>query len=305
MSFRCQSRYVLLTYAQCGDLDPHAIVTLLSGMGAECIIGREEHADEGIHLHAFVDFGKRPDIRDQRFADVEGRHPNVQPISRTPAKGWDYAVKDGDVVAGGLERPNGDPFSKAGCVWTKLVMATSVTEFWELVRELAPRALLTNFTSLRAYAEWNFRPDRVAYSTPSNVSFDLSGVPELDEWVHTNLFGDRVGKTLWARSLGKHVYFGGLFNLGELDDTNDVDYAVFDDMQGGFDFFHGYKFWLGAQAEFTVTDKYKGKRHIKWGKPSIWLCNLCPAAEKVDWEWIEGNCTVVSLNEPIFRASTE
>lgn len=93
--------------------------------------------------------------------------------------------------------------------------------------------------------------------------------------------------------------------MGELEDTNDVDYAVFDDMQGGFDFFHGYKFWLGAQAEFTVTDKYKGKRHIKWGKPSIWLCNLCPAAEKVDWEWIEGNCTVVSLNEPIFRASTE
>ena len=41
----------------------------------------------------------------------------------------------------------------------------------------------------------------------------------------------------------------------------DAQYAIFDDMQGGFDFFHGYKFWLGGQKEFTVTDKYKGKNN--------------------------------------------
>lgn len=81
-------------------------------------------------------------------------------------------------------------------------------------------------------------------------------------------------------------------------------YAVFDDMQGGFDFFHGYKFWLGAQKSFTVTDKYKGKMNIEWGRPSIWLCNNDPSMEKVDWEWIEGNCTIVHLTVPIFRAST-
>lgn len=194
MPFRFQSRYALLTYAQCGNLDPHAIVTLLSGMGAECIIAREEHADKGLHLHAFVDFGKRPDIRNERFADVEGRHPNILPYGRTPEKGWDYAIKDGDVVAGGLERPYGAPLPEASTIWDTIVMATSASEFWALVRELAPRALLTNFTSLRAYAEWNFRPERVAYSTPSNISFDLSGVPELDEWVHTNLLGSRVGE---------------------------------------------------------------------------------------------------------------
>lgn len=85
----------------------------------------------------------------------------------------------------------------------------------------------------------------------------------------------------------------------------DVEYAVFDDMQGGFDFFHGYKFWLGAQKEFYVTDKYKGKKWIQWGKPSIWLCNNDPEMEKVDWGWIQGNCDVVWLRDPIFRANTE
>lgn len=110
---------------------------------------------------------------------------------------------------------------------------------------------------------------------------------------------------MWARSLGKHLYFGGLFNISECDVINEAGYAVFDDMQGGFDFFHGYKFWLGAQREFTVTDKYKGKKHILWGKPSIWLCNNDPSVEKVDWEWLEGNCTIVKLDRTIFHANTE
>lgn len=192
MPFRLQSRYVLLTYAQCGNLDPFEVVELLSRLGAECIVGREIHADEGIHLHAFVDFGKRPDIRSERFADVEGRHPNVQPFGRTPEKGWDYATKDGDVVAGGLARPNGKTVDEASNVWARICLAESRDRFWELVRDLAPRALLTNFNSLRAYADWNFRPEKSEYSTPRGVSFDLSEVPSLDEWVRDNLLGDRV-----------------------------------------------------------------------------------------------------------------
>lgn len=78
-----------------------------------------------------------------------------------------------------------------------------------------------------------------------------------------------------------------------------------DDMQGGFEFFHGYKFWLGAQKEFCVTDKYKGKKHLPWGKPSIWLCNNDPSTEKVDYDWLLGNCVIVHLRQTIFRASTE
>lgn len=84
------------------------------------------------------------------------------------------------------------------------------------------------------------------------------------------LFGDtRLGKTLWARSLGKHAYFGGLFSLDE--PIDEAQYAVFDDMQGGLEFFHAYKFWLGAQKEFWATDKYKGKQFIVWGRPSIYV----------------------------------
>lgn len=85
-----------------------------------------------------------------------------------------------------------------------------------------------------------------------------------------------------------------------------MEYAVFDDMQGGLEYFHGYKFWLGGQRQFYATDKYKGKRLIEWGRPSIWLSNHDPRGDKgADIDWLEGNCTFVPLCSAIFRANTE
>lgn len=118
------------------------------------------------------------------------------------------------------------------------------------------------------------------------------------------LWGDtRLGKTVWARSLGRHAYFGGLFCLDE--PIEDAQYAVFDDMQGGLEYFHAYKFWLGAQKEFYATDKYKGKTLIKWGRPSIYLANTNPLEDKgADVAWLEGNCDIIHLRNSIVHAST-
>jgi len=118
------------------------------------------------------------------------------------------------------------------------------------------------------------------------------------------LFGEtRLGKTLWARSLGTHVYFGGLFCLDE--DIENASYAVFDDM-GGLKFVPSHKFWLGGQNQFYATDKYRGKQLITWGKPTIWLSQFDPRIEcDVDIAWLEGNCEFVHIRDPIFRANKE
>ena len=144
--FRFQARYALLTYAQCGDLDPFAVVNHLAELGAECIIGRENHSDGGLHLHAFVDFGRKYRTRNTRAFDVEGCHPNVSPSRGTPEEGYDYAIKDGDVVAGGLERPAGSGLASNGDVWPEIINAKDESEFWSLCESLAPRALVTQFT---------------------------------------------------------------------------------------------------------------------------------------------------------------
>lgn len=124
------------------------------------------------------------------------------------------------------------------------------------------------------------------------------------------LYGEtRTGKTLWARSLGPHLYTIGMVSGDELAKAaaTDIKYAIFDDMRGGFKFFHMWKEWLGAQAEVTVKQLYREPRKIKWGRPSIWVSNQDPreGLEPGDVSWLEQNCIFVEVNHPIFHANTE
>lgn len=122
------------------------------------------------------------------------------------------------------------------------------------------------------------------------------------------LYGEsRTGKTLWARSLGTHIYCVGLISGDECLKAQMVDYAVFDDMRGGIKFFPSFKEWLGCQAWVTVKCLYREPKLVKWGKASIWISNTDPRNEMLqsDVDWMEANCIFVEVKDPIFRANTE
>ena len=122
------------------------------------------------------------------------------------------------------------------------------------------------------------------------------------------LYGpSRTGKTLWARSLGRHIYCIGLVSGDEQVKAADVDYAVYDDIRGGMKFFHSFKEWMGAQTYVTVKRLYKEPMLVKWGKPSIWLSNTDPRLDMdpSDASWMEDNAVFIDISNPIFHASTE
>ena len=187
MLYRFAAKYGLLTFPQCGSLDGFEVSDHLSSLGAECIVGRENHEDGGVHLHAFFMFDRKFESRDVRIFDVGGRHPNVVRGYGTPEKGWDYATKDGDVVAGGLARPSPSGVSQDGDRWAEIILAEDREEFFDRCKRLAPRALLCSFTSLRAYADWRYRVDPAPYKSPEGLGFSTSHYPELDSWVEQNL----------------------------------------------------------------------------------------------------------------------
>lgn len=120
----------------------------------------------------------------------------------------------------------------------------------------------------------------------------------------------RLGKTEWARSLGRHIYMCGMFNLSMWDDR--AEYLVIDDIN--FEFFTpgGRKSLWGAQRELTLSDKYTKKKCINWGKPMIYLCNrdgdfrfaldskgkdVLSYSEK---EWYEENTEIVELTTRLY-----
>lgn len=187
MSFIVQSRYVLLTYAQCGELDPFRVMDAVGDLGGECIIGKEHHADGGLHLHVFCDFGRKLRSRKVDVFDVDGIHPNISCSYGTPEKGYDYAIKDGDVVCGGLGRPiserRGSGGGKTHHIWSQITSAGCAEDFWSLVFELDPKAGATSYTQLSKFCEWRFKPDPPLYVTPGGCEFIGGDLDGRDCWV--------------------------------------------------------------------------------------------------------------------------
>ena len=95
----------------------------------------------------------------------------------------------------------------------------------------------------------------------------------------------RTGKTLLSRSFGRHSYFSGLFNIDNIDD--DADYAVFDDIQGGFEYFPSYKCWIGAQAEFMHRQVPPQKKHHLGQAPASGAATMTPEQLAVG-RWLVG-----------------
>lgn len=88
------------------------------------------------------------------------------------------------------------------------------------------------------------------------------------------------------------MYYNHLFNLSDWDPA--AKYVIWDDF--GWDFIPAKKCFLGAQREFTISDKYKKKKTVVWGKPSIVLTNDLPVLT----EWEQANTVTVELTNKLF-----
>ncbi|QCX35065.1 replication-associated protein [Blackfly genomovirus 5] len=331
MSFHTCAKSFLLTYAHAegqdgrDPLDPFAIVGVLGELGGECIVAKELYpTSDGFHFHVFVMFERRFRSRKTDVFDVGGFHPNIEPSRKNAVGGFDYATKDGDIVAGGLERPSGESgrrsADRTADAWGQITAAGSLEEFWSLLEELDPKSMVCSFNAVSKFCDWKFRAQPVPYRGPDGV-FDVAEYPDIGVWRDTFLprggggrrkslilFGPtRMGKTTWARSLGSHMYFGGLFSAREALDHPEAEYAVIDDIAGGIKFFPRYKDWLGCQAEFQLKELYREPRLFKWGRPAIWCSNEDPRCGlgEPEVDWLEGNCIFVRVSTPIFHASTE
>ena len=177
-----------------GDLNAWRVNDHLGSLGAECIIGREDHVD-GEFISMLSRCGNGSLRREmsvysmwtdatRTYHLLEG-HQRRLTITQLRMETWSQEDLNG----------------RAEIAWLRLVasgLKSSLrqleTSFFERVAELDPRALCTSFTSIRTYAEWKYRPNLAEYESPGGISFDTSRSPALNEWVGCNLGRDFVGK---------------------------------------------------------------------------------------------------------------
>jgi len=338
-SFRFACQRALLTYSKVPDgWDVTPLRDALELLGATYRIGRELHQNGRVHYHAYVDFGRKFETENERRFDIAGHHPNIKCVRRTFVYVWDYAGKDGDVVFCTAERPP-PPKSKRSREedWALIRSSATRDEFYQKGYELAPRDFILFGSQVSAYADTTYAPKRPCYAKQGNMSIDWDAVPEIRRFLVESLrdpnhslsvteeealflgtppapgrvkglivYGDtRLGKTELVRSLGKHCYFGGMFDLQEYLDNPDVDFALFDDIDD-VKFVPMYKFWLGAQKEFVCSDKYKHKTRVYWSRPSVWVANksLLEYRDKrgnpsVDVDWLLENCFIQRVDTKV------
>jgi len=96
------------------------------------------------------------------------------------------------------------------------------------------------------------------------------------------------------------MYLCGQFNLDDWDAS--AKYIVLDDFN--IKFFPAWKNFFGSQKRFVLTDKYRKKRTVEWGKPCIWLCNRDGdprgALSGAELEWLRANAVIVDIWSPLF-----
>lgn len=269
------------------------------------MVGAETHGDGGRHIHAFAEWDTKYHTRDNRKFDIDGQHPNIQPV-RSRKHVVDYVQKEGDYC--------GSVDTDGYCGrYADLVEATNRDEFWNLVRTKYPRDYVLALDKLQAFCEHRFGHRAEEYvgrfsrfrENDSLKGWRDSELGSTDRPKALWITGpSRLGKTEWARSLGRHMYFNGAFDLGIWDD--EADYIIFDDMD--WKWFPYKKQFIGAQRQFVVTDKYRKKKTIHWGKPCICIWNPdndpWPFFSAREEMWYKENTIKVHLSECLFDAES-
>nr|QTE03573.1 MAG: replication-associated protein [Tarsiger cyanurus CRESS-DNA-virus sp.] len=189
--------------------------------------------------------------------------------------------------------------------------ATSSSEYLGMIADGDPKGFAKSFCNIKAAANHLF-PEEIfpPYIAPKwcNKAWDIPAA--LSQWVREELpkqdrpkclvlvGPSRLGKTQWARSLGRHMYWRGTTNVTKWDSA--AKYLIFDDIE--WQFIPQKKSLLTCMGAATVTDKYKGKKDIMVDKPAIVLCNEFDIDSIPESAYWRKNLCIVNVTEPLFQS---
>lgn len=312
-SFRLNSKQLFLTYSQCSfskDSLLQVLKLMPHGDFKKYVICRESHQDGNYHLHVYLYYEKKKNLKDPRCFDVDEAgtiyHPNLQSV-RSVKHVLEYIQKDDEEPLTNMSLSE----LKGESPWKAIVEEPDPDKFLDKVIEHDPRCFVLSHTQVMAtynYKRRKLNPVEV-YQSPFDLE-DFNIPSEIGEW-SCQINSDRlrckllivigppgIGKTCLVRSFGPHVYIRNIWNLSKFVDAK-YDYVVFDDML--LDNFNPnfYRSIFLGDGESDFTDKYSHKTTIKSsGKPCIILSNFREILEKFNnSSWVDQYSYVILENK--------
>jgi hypothetical protein len=227
-AFRIQASHLAITYPQC-ELDSEVIkeklFSKLDGI-QHYVIAREKHQDGNYHIHVYLGLQKKCNIRNARFFDIDGFHPNVQ-ACWSPRLWYNYVKKDGEYI---------EDFSWKCLSSKNYVRNKADHQVW--MDDMSKNQLKNEYNSIPLGIHW----------------IDLNMTDKKRHWL---IIGPAsVGKTSWLEDTfeGHRVYKVINDKRGYYFDAYDNErYIVFDD-------------WLpGRDLILNVSNVYKTKTPVHGG----------------------------------------
>lgn len=132
--YRANRKKFFLTYARSGDLTKEEVLAHMESFGPveRYLIAQEAHQDGEPHIHAYIEFSKKQDFKNCRWADIKDRHPNDKGNPKSDYAVAKYCSKDGNFITNYWTQ---DPFAEA-------MAAETVDEGMAILRTKRPRESL-------------------------------------------------------------------------------------------------------------------------------------------------------------------
>lgn len=181
------------------------------------IVGMEHHQDGNTHWHVCIEYDHEKDIRNEKFFDINGEHPNIKWFVRLGATStyeqwlanhWTYCKKEDPTPFIVGEEPiptkanrkhkRDDVFSEA----MDFARTEGVSQAMEHLRQNAPYDLVTKYDQIMR-TMIAIRNSHMHTQEPARALDEFPLAPDIvDSWRCLYLNGPTgLGKTAWARSL--------------------------------------------------------------------------------------------------------
>lgn len=215
--YRANRRRFFLTYSKCGQLTREKVLQHLETFGliSRYLIASENHKDGTPHIHAFIEYEKKQDFKNSRWADVDDVHPNDGGNPKSDFAVARYCAKDGNYITNYWEF---DPFALA-------ISAPTYTEGISIIKQKRPREYLIHGDSIERNLKKTKTVPTVSKFKPSDFNMPLQ-----DLSLPLLIYGPTAcGKTNFALA-----HFNNPLLVRHVDDIKkfnpDYDGIVFDDL---------------------------------------------------------------------------
>lgn len=325
MSFRLNASNVFLTYPQC-DLDRDEVLKHLKTLECDkCVVASEYHKDGSPHLHAYIHFNKKRNIKSQNFFDIQGYHPNIQACRSIKAVAK-YITKDGNYSVFGIE--------DIQCLLANSAVSNAISSCatlnydWKAVAREDPESFFRHSSAIQKYC-FAMRSKRLEpeYSRV-NLIEKLSNLYDSEtfsgnlltilSWLVDNLDPEETrafkqrqlfiwgpanqGKTTMILELQKYlrVYFPPSDEeFYDAFDDNDVDLVVFDEFKGQKKIQFMNQFLQGS----PMTLRVKGGQYEKRSNPPCIILSNFPLESCYSKASQEGNLGFAALESRLLSVN--